>query len=116
MPLLQKYLEIICRVLPVGAVGAGLLLGSTLPANAVVQPKPSAEARVSERLAAIREAVFVLTGPLEMSRRPDQNFQLTWGNRWSSGRFGRQRRSWGGPGWNNWRNASPRWNNFWRNW
>lgn len=94
-----------------GAVGASLLLGSVLPSSAAlhpVSPQP-----VSDRLAAIREAVLVVVGPGEISKQPDPNFHLTWGNRWNNWGW---RRGWRRPAWNNWRNGWPNWNNIWRNW
>jgi hypothetical protein len=96
-----------------GAVGASLLLGSVLPSTAAERPA-SLEAPVSERLRAIREAVFVVVGPGEISKQANRDFHLAWGNRWNN--FGRRvgRRRWGRP-WNNWRNGWPNWNNFWRN-
>jgi hypothetical protein len=115
MPLLNRYLDLMARLLPVGTVGAGLMLGSTLSASAT--ERQGTDAPVSARLAAIRAAVVVLTGPGQFSKLRDPDLHLTWGNRWGNGRFGRQRWGWGGPGWNNWRNGGrPRWNNFWRNW
>src|SRR5690242_6789998 len=114
MQLRQKYIKILSRVIPMGTAGAALLLGSSLPTAAAERPTTSAEAPVSERLAAIREAAFIVMGPEAMSRIPDENFQLTWGNRWNNRGWGR--RGWSRPRWNNWRNAFPRWNNFWRNW
>jgi hypothetical protein len=96
-------------------VGASLLLGSTLADAAVTRP-PAAESLVSERLAAIREAVFTVLGPGEISgeilKHGNPNLQLTWGNRWNNWGWRRRRR----PPWNNWRNGWPNWNNFWRNW
>jgi hypothetical protein len=98
-----------------GAVGASLLLGSVLPSTAAPRPA-SLEAPVSERLKAIREAVFVVVGPGEISKQANRDFHLAWGNRWNN--WGRRsgRRGWGRPGWDNWRNGWPNWNNLWRNW
>jgi hypothetical protein len=108
-----KYLRVMSRLIPMGAVGASLLLGSVLPSAAAERPT-SLEAPVSERLRAIREAVFVVVGPGEISKQVNRDFHLAWGNRWSNwGRRGGGR--WGRP-WNNWRNGWPNWNNFWRSW
>jgi hypothetical protein len=102
------------------------LLGSTPPsvANehpAAAQPPASDKDRLSERLAAIREAVSVVAEPDGTAAKPDtRNRQLAWGNWWGGG-WGY--RPWGGynpygygwPNWNNWHNWN-NWNNFWRNW
>ncbi len=110
MQLRQTYLKLMARIIPVGAVGASLLLGSALSGNAAVRSPAASEPPVSERLAAIREAVFVVVAPEAAAKLPNPNLQLTWGNRWNNwGRRGSRRsRGWGRP-WNNW-------NNFWRNW
>ena len=125
MSLRQKYVKILSGVLPAGAVGMSLLLGSTPPSVANEHPAPyhpSADKdRLSERLAAIREAVSVVAEPDGTAAKPDHpNRQLAWGNWW---RGGWGYRPWGGyypygygwPNWNNWRNWN-NWNNFWRNW
>jgi hypothetical protein len=121
MSLREKYLKVLSGIIPVGAVGASLLLGSTAPSAANDQPtglqtSASDEVRVSERLAAIREAVSAVA-QLESGARPsDGNLQLAWGNRWNNWGW-RGRRGWGrGRPWNNWRNGANRWNNLWRNW
>jgi hypothetical protein len=61
MSLREKYLKLLSEIIPVGAVGASLLLGSTAPSVANdhppgLQTSASDEVRVSQRLAAIREA------------------------------------------------------------
>ena len=110
----RKYLRVVSSLVPLGAVGACLLLGSVLPANATERPV-SPQPPVAERLSAIREAVLSVVGPGETSKQPDRNFQLTWGNRWNN--FGwRPGWGWRRPRWGNWRNGWPNWNNFWRNW
>jgi hypothetical protein len=121
MSLCEKYLRILSRIIPVGAVGASLLLGSTAPRAANdhptgLQTSASDEVRVSERLAAIREAVSAVAQPESGARPSDGNLQLAWGNRWNNwGWGGRRGWCWGRP-WNNWRNGPSRWNNWWRNW
>jgi hypothetical protein len=121
MSLCEKYLKILSRIIPVGAVGASLLLGSTAPSAANDRPtgsqtSASDEVRVSERLAAIREAVSAVAQPESGARPSDGNLQLAWGNRWNNwGWRGRRGWGWGRP-WNNWRNGPNRWNNWWRNW
>lgn len=110
----RKYLGLVSSLVPMGAVGASLLLGSVLTANAAERPSLSQQP-VAERLSAIREAVLVAIGPGELAQDHDPNIQLTWGNRW--GNWGRRRHwGWRRPRWNNWRNGWPNWNNFWRNW
>ncbi len=108
----RKYLSLVSSLVPMGAVGASLLLGSVLTANAAERPILP-EAPVAERLSAIREAVVVVIGPGALSTELDRNFQLTWRNRW-----GNWRPRWNNwrPRWTNWRNGWPNWNNFWRNW
>ena len=73
MSLRQKYLKILSEIMPAGAVGVSLLLGSAAPGDANQHPagsRPAASelSSVSERLAAIREAVSDLAGP--SSSRP----------------------------------------------
>ncbi len=112
----QKYVKLLSSLVPMGAVGASLLLGSVLPSLAAERPVPP-QAPVSERLTAIREAVLVVIGPHVVSGQADPDFHLTWGNRWNNGGWrGRPDWRWGRPAWNNWRNGWPNWNNFWRNW
>jgi hypothetical protein len=119
----EKYLKILSAIIPAGAFGASLLLGSTAPSAAndpslALQPSASDQVRVSERLAAIREAVSAVAQPETGAKPGEGNLQLAWGNFWNN--FGwRGRRGWGanwGRPWNNWRNGPVRWNNWWRNW
>jgi hypothetical protein len=118
MKLRRKYLRIISGIAPMGAVGVSLLLGSMLSGEAaerVADPRPpAAEHGVSERLAAIREAVFQVAGSGLSGSHTDPNIQLVWGNRWFNVGWNR-RRGWRPP-WGNWRNVMAPWNNFWRNW
>jgi hypothetical protein len=118
MSLRQKYLKILSGIVPAGAAGVALLLGSTAP-NAAEDPasfQPSAgdKAGVAERLAAIREAVSDVAEAESGAEKSDGNLRLAWGNWWHNwgwnpgGGFG-----W--PNWNNWRNWN-NWNNWWRNW
>src|SRR6516162_1964908 len=118
MRLWQKYLDIISVLVPAGTVGASLLLGAAVPANAAERPTGVSAAPVSERLAAIREVTFAVVEPQNGARQPDENLHLVWGNRWGNGGWGRPAPGWGWgrPSWNNWRNFRPRWNNWWRNW
>ena len=116
MSLRQKYVKIFSEIFPAGAMGVSLLLGSATPGEAnqhpaTFQPATSEISGVSERLAAIRNAVSDLSAAVEAA---DGEQQLAWGNWW---------RNWGwrGPGWRNggwrgpgWRNGG--WPNWWRNW
>src|SRR5262245_15792788 len=114
----QKYLSIISGIAPVGTAGISVLLGATIPSDAAERPMAPrtvvAEQTVSERLAAIREAVFAVAGSGLTGTDQDPNIQLVWGNRWFNGGWAPRRR-WGPP-WGNWRNFAPPWRNFWRNW
>ena len=125
MSLRQKYVKILSGMLPAGAVGMSLMLGSTTPSVANEHPAASRSSasdkdRLSERLAAIREAVSAVAEPAGAAAKSDnRNRQLAWGNWWGGG-WGY--RPWGGygygygwPNWNNWHNWN-NWNNFWRNW
>ena len=120
MSLREKYLKVLLEIIPVGAVGASLLLGPAAPSAAKdhptgLQPLALDEARVSERLAAIREAVSAVAKSESETTSASENLRLAWGNRWGNWGWGPRRR-WGWP-WNNWRNGPPsRWNNWWRNW
>jgi hypothetical protein len=122
MSLRKKYLKILTGMAPAGAVGVSLLLGSSTPGVASqdpveLQPWAVQGARVSERLAAIRDAVSTVTGR-EAARQGSGNLRLAWGNWWRNGGWGWGGRPWGGwgwPNWNNWRNWN-NWNNWWRNW
>jgi len=116
MSLRQKYAKIFSELFPVRAMGVSLLLGSAASADASQPPMgaqliASEDGTVSERLAAIRDAV----SDLSVIRDPvDGQQQLAWGNWW---------RNWGwrGPGWRNWGWRGPGWRNggwpnWWRNW
>ncbi len=117
MPLHQKYVSILSRLLPAGAVGVSVLLGSAAVGTASEHPAAAqpraAKDRVSERLAAIRDAVSAVAPPDEVAPKPaDANRQLAWGNWWNN--FGWYR-PWGWPNWNNWHNWN-NWRNWWGNW
>jgi hypothetical protein len=118
MSLRDKYLRILSGCAPVGAAGIALLLGATVSGAvehpAVSQARAAADTAVSERLAAIREAVSAVAdrdGGTVQSADPE--LRLAWGNWWRN--WGARPRGWGWPNWNNWRNFHP-WNNWWRNW
>jgi hypothetical protein len=118
MSLRDKYLRILSGIAPAGAAGIALLLGSAMPSAAARDSSDAGslaadQAGVSERLAAIREAVSNFAERDGGAARSEDEFQLAWGNWWRNGGWGR--RGWGWPNWNNWRNFRP-WNNWWRNW
>ncbi len=118
MSLQQKYRTILSGIVPVGAAGVSLLLGSTIPSEArehplEMQPAAVPDPAVAERLAAIREAVSTVLAP-EAAKPGDDNLHLAWGNWWRNGGW-RPWSNWGWPNWNNWRNWN-NWNNWWRNW
>jgi hypothetical protein len=63
MSVQARYLKVLSKIIPAGAVSASLLLGSATPSEASLteaQPSASATLRVSERLGAIREAVSAI--------------------------------------------------------
>jgi rSAM-associated Gly-rich repeat protein len=123
MVLRRKYLKILSGLLPAGAMGVSLALGTTAlaaadPDSAETRPKVDISP-ISDRLAAIRDAVSAVEG----ARRSDPSEQIAWwawrnggggwrngGAAWRNGGGG-----WGNGGWRNggWRNGP--WGNFWRN-
>jgi hypothetical protein len=124
MSLRHKYIKILSGILPAGAVGVSLLLGSTGSSAAnerptTAQPSASDQDGIAERLAAIREAVSAVADAGGKESKPGAgNLRLAWGNWWNNGGWGGWGRPWGGwgwPNWNNWRNWN-NWNNWWRNW
>ena len=121
MSLRHKYVKILSGILPAGAVGMSLFLGSTAPVAAnepptTAQPGASDKEAVAQRLAAIREAVSEVGDTGSTGVKPGAgNLRLAWGNwGWGWG-WGRPWGGWGWPNWNNWRNWN-NWNNWWRNW
>jgi len=130
----QKYLKLVSELVTPGAiggaVGVALLLGSAASAAASQdpagqQPTRAQDERVSERLAAIREAVSAVSGPETQAEERVGDQRLAWHNGWGNGLgfglgFGRP---WGnfnfGLPWNNWQNWRNGWNNWrngWGNW
>jgi hypothetical protein len=111
MSLRQKYLRILAAIVPAGAVGVSVLLGATAPGAAREHPdvQKAAPETVSERLAAIREAVSALDHQAGAPAGGDR--QLAWGNWWRN--WGG--RHWGWPNWHNWPNWR-NWGNWWHNW
>jgi rSAM-associated Gly-rich repeat protein len=126
----QKYLRVVSELATRGAIGVALLLGATASGEASrdpagQQPTRSQDERVSERLAAIREAVSAVAGSETPTEGREGDLRLAWhngGNGWGGGGFG-----WGRPwsnfsfglpwnNWNNWRNGWNNWRNGWGNW
>jgi hypothetical protein len=111
MSLRQRYLKLLSEIMPAGAVGVSLLLGSAVPGDAAQHPADSQPAAVdrstvAKRLGAIREAVSDVAGETVKSRPGEQ--QLTWGNWWRNS-------GWRNGGWRNgWHNGG--WHNWWHNW
>jgi rSAM-associated Gly-rich repeat protein len=128
LSLRQKYLNVVSKLATPGAIGMAVLLGSSAPGAAsqelAGQPEPSAQGeRVSERLAAIREAVSEVSGGRTRGADGAGGQRLAWGN-WGNGGFGFgfgtpwANFNYGVP-WNNWRNWRNGWNNWrngWGNW
>ncbi|HEY2539930.1 MAG TPA: hypothetical protein VGI28_10620 [Stellaceae bacterium] len=106
MSLRQKYLKILAGLLPAGAMGVSLALGTT--ALAAAEPEASGAApaanqsRVSDRLAAIREAVSTVEG----AKPAKPGVQVAWGA-WGNGGGSRnggaewRNGGWGNGGWGN---------------
>jgi hypothetical protein len=114
----QKYLNVLSEILPAGFVGASMLLaGVSSSANehpALLQPRSSDS--VSERLAAIRDAVSTLTGEADSAANgANADQRLAWGNWWRNWGWYRPWRGWGWPNWRNWPNWH-NWRNWWHNW
>jgi hypothetical protein len=106
LSLRQKYLTILSQLAPVGAAGVSLALGAAAPAAASeppASPQPSVTDKqgVSERLAAVRDAVSAVDQMKADATKAEG--RLAWGN-WGFG--------WGWPNWHNWNN----WGNWFHNW
>jgi len=120
----RKYLKVVSRLVRPGTIGMAVLLGSAASAAAhqeVTLQNPGAQQeRVSERLAAIREAVSELSGSEATTHTGERRMAWhNWGNGWRAG-WGRP---WGNfnfglpwSNWNNWRNGWHNWGNGWPNW
>jgi hypothetical protein len=119
MSMRERYLKILLEMAPAGLAGAFLVLGSPTPGAANpdpmdLQPNAAREARVSERLAAVRDAVSSATAQqLATKSGGIDALRLAWGNWWRNWGWARPW-GWGWPNWNNWRNWS-NWPNWWRN-
>ncbi len=109
----QRYLKILSGVLP---VGVSLVLGTAPPAAADQERSSgqfplTAQTRVSERLAAIRDAVSDVANAKALKSTE----QFAWWA-WRNGGGGWRNGGWRNGGWRNggWRNGG--WGNFFRNW
>lgn len=109
LSLRQNYLKTLTYLVPAGALGISVALGAATPAAASQEPtgaQPSAaeKEKISERLAAIRDAVSTVAGTETNAAKAEG--RLAWGN-WGWG--------YGWPNWNNWHNWR-NWGNWFRNW
>ena len=119
----ENYRKILSVLLPAGALGMSILLGSTgaeaAREIALDPPADAASLRVAERLAAIRDAVSDVTLPAQAAPAAKDSERLAWHN-WAN--FGIGIPLWNnwGNGWNNWgnnwRNGWNNWGNGWNNW
>jgi hypothetical protein len=105
----QQYFAILSRLTPLSAVGMSVALGAAAPAAAseppaAAEPSVTGNERVSERLAAIRDAVSIIAEDEAVAAKSAG--RLAWGN-WGGG--------WGWPNWRNWPNWH-NWGNYFRNW
>ena len=90
MSVQARYLKVLSKIIPAGAVSASLLLGSATPSEASLtdaQPSASTTLRVSERLGAIREAVSDIAPSITGAGiDPDGGAtRLSWHNGWHNG-------------------------------
>jgi hypothetical protein len=116
LSLRQKYQTVLTQLAPIGAVGVSLALGAAAPAAASEppaggQPPATVKEGVSERLAAVRDAVSAFDQLRADAAKAEG--RLAWGNwgiGWGWGGYGYQF-----PNWNNWHDWH-NWNNWWRNW
>ena len=129
MSLPQKYLKLVSELAARGTIGVALLLGAAASgearqAAADQQPTQARDERVSERLAAIREAVSALADSEAQTQLPAGERRLSWhnwGGGWGGGGGGwGWGRPWGNFGfggpWNNWNNWRYGWNNSRNGW
>ena len=90
LSLRKKYRRILSAIVPAGVAGVSLLLGTTMPSSgadhpAGLQPSAAGEAGISERLAAIREAVSEAAEAQGEATHPsDRDPHLAWGNWWNN--------------------------------
>jgi len=107
-----KYQTVLAQLVPAGAVGVSLALGAATPAAASApatgaQPSAVEKEKVSERLAAVRDAVSALGETTTDIGKADGRLAF-WNGGWGWG-YG-----YGYP-WNNWHNWR-NWGNWFRNW
>ena len=95
----QKYLDTLAEIVPAGLVGVSVWLGLVAPGSANQPPaklQGASTATVSERLAAIRDAVSVLAEEDgNEASTADSNTRLAWGNGWRNWGWYRPWRGWG---------------------
>jgi hypothetical protein len=92
MSLRSQYRKILAGIVPAGAVGASLLIGSAVPAGAKeepsrLEPRSFQPTGVADRLAAIREAVADVAAG-QSARPADRDLRLAWGNWWRNWGWG----------------------------
>lgn len=109
MSLRQNYLKTLTYLVPAGALGISVALGGATPAAASqepsgAQPSVTEKEKISDRLAAIRDAVSAVA--VTETETAKAIGRLAWGN-WGWG--------YGWPNWNNWHNWR-NWGNWFRNW
>jgi len=110
LSLRHKYQTILSKLTPAGVMGVSLALGAAAPAVASehpagAQPTAADKEKVSERLAAVRDAISALAETETAAAKADG--RLAWGN-WGYG-------GWGYNPWNNWHNWR-NWGNWFHNW
>jgi rSAM-associated Gly-rich repeat protein len=127
MPSENRYVRLVYRLLPVGALGMSVALGaapehaSAAPAGAAPQQGTSDGASVATQLQAIREAVSTVAqeGGLR-NQINDPNIRLAWwlnenGRGWGNGGQGWGNGGgprWGNGGFHNWGNGGHYWRNY----
>jgi len=111
----RGYRTILSALLPAGALGMSILLGSAgapareTPASGADDVAPPA--RVAERLAAIRDAMSGIGG-LATTPPPAAGERVAWAN-WPNFSYGIPLPLL--PFWNNWHNGWNNWGNHWHN-
>ena len=118
MSLRHKYQTILTQLAPVGVVGVSLALGAAAPAVASEhpagdQPSVAEKEKVSERLAAVRDAVSTLAETETAAAKAEG--RLAWGNWGWGGGYGGWGYGYGYNPWNNWHNWR-NWGNWFHNW
>jgi hypothetical protein len=125
----QRYRRILSVLLPAGALGMSILLGSAgaKAEREILTGSPSAtgsSAPVAERLEAIRSAVSDVFGE-QRELGTDGTERLAWhnwanfGGGWPWSDWKNKWKDWNNNwhnGWNNWGNNWKNWGNGWNNW